>query len=147
MDYYQVTILKRAKMELLTRLEDLQAQLDKSWPGTLEKTLREFPHGDEDFYIYTFTKWDYHQIPPQFNITHCPLKMCPESWFLPGTTMRRISPKEGWVKILWTLPEEHAFDLFKSGKIFGDPVVHESIDKYKSLKKKRKKKEEGYKRV
>jgi hypothetical protein len=119
-------------MELLTRLEDLQAQLDASWPGTLEKTLNEFPHGNEDFYIYTFTKWDYHVVPPKFNINHCPIKFYPKSWALPGTTMRKISPIGGWVKILWTLPEEHAFDLFESGKIFADPIVHESIRKYKA---------------
>ena len=38
-------------MELLTRLEDLQTQLDESWPKTLEKTLREYDHGDRDFYM------------------------------------------------------------------------------------------------
>lgn len=118
-------------MELMTRLEDIQSQLDESWPKTLEKTLNEFPHGEEDFYIYTFTKWDYHQTPPRFNINHCPIKFFPRSWALPGTTMRKISPKGGWVKIIWTLPEEHSFDLFESGKIFADPIVHESIRKYK----------------
>jgi hypothetical protein len=119
-------------MELLTRLEDLQAQLDESWPRTLEKTLAEFPHNDEDFYIFTFTKWDYHEVPPKFNINHCPIKFYPSSWALPGTTMRLISPKGGWVKILWTLPEEHAFELFESGKIFADEIVHESIRKYRA---------------
>lgn len=119
-------------MEILTRLEDLQTQLDESWPKTLEKTLKEFNHGDEDFYIFTFTKWDYHTVPPEFFINHCPIKFFPSSWALPGTTMRKISPKGGWVKIIWTLPEEHAFDLFESGKIFADPIVHESIRKYKA---------------
>lgn len=119
-------------MELLTRLEDLQTQLDESWPRTLEKTLAEFPHEDEDFYIFTFTKWDYHQVPPKFNINHCPIKFFPSSWALPGTTMRKISPKGGWVKIIWTLPEEHAFEMFENGKIFADPIVHESIRKYRS---------------
>lgn len=119
-------------MELLTRLEDLQSQLDKSWPETLEKTLNEFPHEDKDFYIYTFTKWDYHTVPPRFDINHCPIKFFPTSWALPGTTLRKISPKGGWVKIIWTLPEEHAFDMFESGKIFSDPIVCESIRKYKA---------------
>jgi len=119
-------------MELLTRLEDIQNQLDESWPKTLEKTLKEFSHGDEDFYIFTFTKWDYHESPPKFNISHCPIKFFPSSWALPGTTMRKISPKGGWVKIIWTLPEEHAFEMYESGKIFADPIVHESIRKYKA---------------
>ena|ERR1044071_7646784 len=119
-------------MELLTRLEDLQTQLDASWPRTLEKTLNEFPHGEEDFYIFTFTKWNYHEVPPKFDINHCPIKFFPSSWALPGTTMRKISPKGGWVKIIWTLPEEHAFELFENGKIFADPIVHESIRKYRA---------------
>ena len=130
-------------MELLTRLEDLQTQLDESWPKTLEKTLNEFPHGDEDFYIFTFTKWQYHTydlmtgekialVPPRFDINHCPIKWYPTTWALPGTTLRKISPRGGWVKIMWTLPEEHAFDLFESGKIFADPIVCESIRKFRN---------------
>lgn len=118
-------------MEVMTRLEEIQDQLEQSWPKTLERTLKEFNHGNEDFYIFTFTKWDYHQIPPKFNINHCPIKIFPSTWALPGTTMRKISPKGGWVKIIWTLPEESAFELYESGKIFGDPIVHESIQKYK----------------
>lgn len=119
-------------MELMTRLEEIQSQLDESWPKTLEKTLNEFDHGNEDFYIFTFTKWDYHQNPPKFNISHCPIKFFPSTWALPGTTMRLISPKCGWVKILWTLPEESAFEMYESGKIFADQIVHESIRKYKN---------------
>lgn len=130
-------------MELLTRLEDLQAQLDESWPKTLEKTLKEYKHGDQDFYIFTFTKWEYHTydmlsgekiplVPPKFHINHCPISWYPTTWALPGTTLRKISPRGGWVKIMWTLPEEHSFDLFESGKAFADPIVLESIHKYKS---------------
>lgn len=116
----------------MTRLEDLQAQLDESWPKMLERTLKEFSHNEEDFYVYTFTKWDYHQSPPKFNIHHCPIKFYPTTWALPGTTLRKISPKGGWVKIIWTLPEEHSFHLFECGKIFADPIVSESIRKYKN---------------
>lgn len=119
-------------MELMMRLEDIQSQLDDSWPKMLEKTLQEFDHGDEDFFIFTFTKWDYHNQPPRFNIHHCPIKWYPSSWALPGTTLRKISPKGGWVKIMWTLPEEHSFHLYESGKIFADPIVHESIRRYKN---------------
>ncbi len=126
----------------MTRLEDMQAQLDESWPKMLERTLNEFPHEDKDFYIFTFTKWIYHTYdengnkvplkPPRLDINHCPIKWFPKTWALPGTTLRKISPKGGWVKIMWTLPEEHAFDLFENGKIFADPIVHESIRRYKA---------------
>lgn len=119
-------------MEIFTRLEEIQSQLEESWPKILERTLKEFPHNDKDFFIFTFTKWDYHSNPPEFKINHCPILFCPSSWILPGTTMRLISPTKGWVKILWTLPEEHSFDLYESGKIFSDSLVAESIKKYKS---------------
>lgn len=119
-------------MEVMTRLEDLQTQLEESWPKALEKTLAEFPHENRDFYIFTFTKWDYHQTPPKFNIVHCPIKWYPTTWALPGTTLRKISPQNGWVKIIWTLPEEQFFSLYESGKVFGDAIVHDSIRKYKS---------------
>lgn len=134
-------------MELLTRLEDIQAQLDKSWPETLEKTLKEFPHDDKDFYIFTFTKWDYHTKPPKFNINHCPVGFYPGSWALPGTTLRKISPKGGWVKIMWTLPEEHYFDLYKDGKMFEDKIVQESIRKYYAGELKQEPKDETYKKI
>lgn len=130
-------------MELLTRLDDIQEQLEKSWPLTLEKTLKEFPHKNEDFYIFTYTKWEYHMLDintgmlvpreePRFNVIHIPCVHLFKSWFLPGTTMRKISPQRGCVEILWTLPEQDFFHLYQSGKIFADPIVNESIRKYLS---------------
>lgn len=115
-------------MEVLTRLEDMWAQLEVSWPKTMDKILSEYKHDGEDFYIYTFFKWDNHVSPPKYNVYHQPRASYPDAF--PGTILRRISPSAGWSKIIWALPHQEGFQLYKSGKMFGDPVVSESIRKF-----------------
>lgn len=115
-------------MEVLTRLEDMWSQLESSWPKTMEKILRDYKHEGKDFYIYTFFKWDNHQEPPKYNVFHQPRESWPDAF--PGTILRRISPSGGWSKIIWCLPHQEGFELYKAGKMFGDPVVDTSIRKF-----------------
>lgn len=130
-------------MELVTRLENLQSQLESSWPINFQKILDNFDHSGEDFYIYTFTKWKYHEHnletgelipynPPRLDVNHCPLKFYPGDWALPGTILRKISPTTGICETVWALPEEHAFPLYEAGKMFEDRFISECIAKYKS---------------
>ena len=50
---------------------------------------------------------------------------------LPGTTLMHVDPKNPtYAKIIWTLPNENTFGLYKYGKMFSDPFVHECIEKY-----------------
>ena len=115
-------------MEVLTRLEEMFSQLESSWPRTMEEILKKYDHRGEDFFIYTFFKWDHHVEPPKYNVYHQPRKTYPDPF--PGTVCRRVSPSCGWSKIIWCLPHQEGFELYKQGKMFGDPVVDESIRKY-----------------
>jgi hypothetical protein len=120
--------LRRTPMEIVTKLEEMYAQLESSWPRTMEKILKDYDHAGEDFYIYTFFKWDNHVEPPHYNVYHQPRKSWPDAF--PGTILRRISPTGGWIKIIWALPHQEGFNLYHAGKVFEDPVVSESIRKY-----------------
>lgn len=115
-------------MEVMTRLEDLWAQIESSWPKTMEKILEKYPHHGSDFYIYTFFKWNHHVNPPEYRVYHQPRLSYPDAF--PGTILRRVSPSGGWAKIIWALPHREGFELYNQGKMFGDPVVAESIRKY-----------------
>lgn len=114
----------------LGRLEEMWDQLERSWPKTMEKILDKFSHGNRDFYIYTFFKWNTHIIPPTYNVYHQPRISKPDAF--PGTILRQVSPSEGWAKIIWCLPHQEGFDLYNRGKIFSDQIVNESIRKYLS---------------
>lgn len=115
-------------MEILTKLEEMWSQLESSWPKTMEKILSKYDHRGEDFYIYTFFKWDHHVDPPVYNVYHQPRKSYPDAF--PGTVLRKVSPSKGWAKIIWCLPHQEGFKLYESGKMFADPVVNESIRRY-----------------
>lgn len=113
-----------------TKLEDMFDQIEKSWPKTMENILEKFDHGGEDFYVYTFFKWNTHIMPHQYNIYHQPRKTRPDAF--PGTVLREISPSRGYAKIIWVLPHLEGFKLYESGKLFADEIVKKSIDMYKS---------------
>lgn len=50
---------------------------------------------------------------------------------LPGTTLMKVDPKDPLnAVIIWTLPNQENFSLYKYGKMFGDPIVYESVQKY-----------------
>lgn len=110
------------------RLEEMWTQLEESWPKTMDKILNEFPHGSKDFYIYTFFKWDLSIIPATYKVYHQPRWSIPDAF--PGTVLRKVSPTRGCAEIIWALPHQEGFKLYKEGKLFGDPVVDESIRRY-----------------
>jgi hypothetical protein len=114
--------------KLLEKREDLIHNLEESWPKVFETILREYRHEGQPFYIYTFCKTRYHDTPPSYNIYHQPRKTIPDAF--PGTILRKIYPKRGLAEIIWTLPQEEFFSLYKKGKAFHDPVVLDFIQKY-----------------
>lgn len=137
-----------AKVELssvMTRLEDMWSQIEFSWPKTMERIIKEFNHHNEEFYIFTFFKWNTHLIPHSYDIYHQPRFTRPDA--VPGTILRRVSPKQGWAKIVWVLPHQEGFELYKKGRLFEDQVVNESIRKYLSGELDKEKDEQEYKKV
>jgi hypothetical protein len=110
------------------RLEEMCAQLEESWPKTMEDILQKFKHDGEDFYIYTFFKWDLRLIPARYNVYHQPRHSRPDAF--PGTILREVSPKKGYAKIIWALPHQEGLKLYGDGKIFADPVVQKSVKRF-----------------
>ena len=117
-------------VSVMCRLEEMWTQLEASWSKTMEQILSEYKHGGEDFYIYTFFKWDLHVIPATYNVYHQPRQSRPDA--LPGTVLRQVSPSGGWAKIIWCLPHQEGFELYQKGKMFADPIVNKSIAMYLS---------------
>ena len=112
------------------RLEEMWQQLEESWPKTMEDILSKYSHGGDDFYIYTFFKWDLRLIPARYNVYHQPRRSRPDAF--PGTILRLVSPKKGYSKIIWALPHQEGFKLYEQGKMFADPVVNVSVRRYLS---------------
>jgi hypothetical protein len=110
------------------RLEEMWEQLEHSWPKTMESILASYKHGGEDFYIYTFFKWDLRLIPATYNVYHQPRISRPDAF--PGTVLRLVSPKRGISQIIWALPHQEGFKMYESGKVFEDPIVQKSVERY-----------------
>jgi len=126
-----------------SKLTEMISQLEKSWPKNMEKILKEYPHKNEDFYVYTFFKWNTHIIPFNYNVYHQPRRSMPDAF--PGTILRRVSPTQGWSKIIWCLPHAEGFRLYENGKVFSNEIVNESIQKY--LRGEFEQKEEQYEKI
>ena len=110
------------------RLEEMWEQLEHSWPKTMDSILNQFKHDGEDFYIYTFFKWNLQLIPATYTVYHQPRRSRPDAF--PGTVLRLVSPKGGYAKIIWALPHQEGFKLYNEGKMFADPVVNKSVQRY-----------------
>jgi hypothetical protein len=87
------------------------------------------PFGNRKFYIFSFVKRldDMHGYKKMY---HQPRLTRPEP--VPGTTLLKVDPRSPeTATIIWTLPNQENFGLYSQGKAFGDPFVHECIEKYR----------------
>jgi len=114
--------------DIQERLDSLVTELERSWPKNFERILREYPHKNEPFYIFTFCKFDCRVIPWEFKVYHQPRQTKPDP--VSGTTLMLVDPKNGTAEIVWTLPHREGFNLYQPGKVFEDKVVNDSIKKY-----------------
>lgn len=86
------------------------------------------PFGDRKFYIFSFVK-RVHDSSGVKKMYHQPRLTRPEP--IAGTTLMKVDPKcPDTAKIIWTLPNQENFGLYKYNKVFADPFVHECIDKF-----------------
>lgn len=87
------------------------------------------PFGNRKFYIFSFVKRvdDSSGVKKMY---HQPRLTRPEP--LPGTTLMKVDPNDPeTAMIIWTLPNEENFGMYKQGKMFADPFVFECIEKFK----------------
>lgn len=112
-----------------TRLEDMIGQLEESWPKTFQTILEKYNHGNEPFFVYSFTKWDFKGLVPEYKLYHQPRKTMPDPFW--GTILRKIDPANGKSEIIWSLPHEEGQRSYGKGKIFEDEFVQSCIEKKK----------------
>lgn len=118
--------------EALDSIQNVKENSEKNYVDTLQRTVQWGCENFEGFPFYVFQfikrvddmagiKKMYHQA----RLTK------PEP--LPGTTLLRIRPdRPGDAVIMWTLPNEEEFDLYKYGRMFADVRVYENIKSFQT---------------
>ena len=101
---------------------------ERDYVKCVQNLIERAPFGKVPFYIFTILKRiDYASGVKKFY--HQPRLTKPEP--VPGSTLLRVHPQDpGVAKIMWTLPVEESFNLFKHGKIFQDEFVNECCRKF-----------------
>lgn len=114
---------------------------EKGYCDMIQKIISSKPFGKHKFYIFQFVK----RVDDATGVKvmhHQPRLTKPEP--LPGTTLLRCNPEDpDNVTIVWTLPNQENFGLYKQGKMFSDPFVHECVKKFLENPKELMKREEG----
>jgi hypothetical protein len=96
--------------------------------------IRLDPFDGHKFYIFSFIKLRDRQ---RF---HQPRLTKPDP--VPGSTLLRVDPKRPEdMTMMWTLPGQEAFNLYKDKKLFADQFVYECIQTYLNNPRKLQKKE------
>lgn len=101
---------------------------ERDYVKCIQDLIKSKPFGDHVFYIFSFVKRvdDAAGIKKMY---HQPRLTKPEP--VPGTTLMKVNPKyPEEARIIWTLPHEENFNLYKLGKAFSDPFVYECIETY-----------------
>jgi hypothetical protein len=101
---------------------------ERNYVACIQDLISSKPFGNRKFYIYSFVKRvdDMSGVKKMY---HQPRLTRPEP--LPGTTLMKVDPSSPeTATIIWTLPNQENFGLYKAGKMFSDPFVHECIETY-----------------
>lgn len=129
------------KSDALDSIENFKQNSESDWVKCVQSLVDSRPFGDHKFYIFMFVKRvdDNSGIKKMF---HQPRLTKPEP--MPGTTLLRVDPKyPDEATIIWTLPNQENFTLYKAGKFFEDPFVNECVDKFLKNPRELMKPEEG----
>lgn len=106
----------------------------QSYVDTIQSIIKSDPFDGHPFYIFSFIKRvdDYSGVKKMY---HQPRLTRPEP--VPGSTLMRVHPQDpGTATIIWTLPNEESFGMYKIGMTFTDPFVFECITTYQKNPKK-----------
>lgn len=101
---------------------------EKDYCDTIQKIIASDPFSGNDFYIFSFVK-RVDDVSGVKKMYHQPRLTRPAP--VPGTTLLRVKPSDPEsATIIWTLPNQENFQLYKAGKMFADLFVWECIEKY-----------------
>lgn len=123
-----MTSIYLKKSDVFDSIQNFKENSEKDWTKCVQDLIASKPFGDNKFYIFMFVKRvdDVSGIKKMF---HQPRLTKPEP--VPGTTLLHVDPKKpGDATIIWTLPNQENFTLYKHGKMFADPFVNECVEKF-----------------
>ena len=130
-----------SKNEALDSVQNWKENSEQDWVKCVQDLIQSKPFGDHKFYIFMFVK-RVNDITGEKKMYHQPRLTKPEP--VPGTTLLRVNPLyPEEATIIWTLPNQETFNLYKEGKMFADEFVSECIDKYLNNPRELMKPEEG----
>jgi len=116
------------KNKILDNVHFFKENSEKDYCDTVQRIIQSRPFGKYSFYIFQFVK----RVNDETGLKkmyHQARLTKPEP--LPGTTLLRCNPNNPEeVTIIWTLPNQENFGLYKSGKLFQDEFVYECVQKY-----------------
>jgi hypothetical protein len=116
------------KNQVLDNVEYFKQNSEDGYVKMVEKIIAQRPFGKHKFYILQFVKRVDDRTGTK-KMHHQARLTKPEPF--PGSTLLRVDPNQTeQVTIVWTIPNQENFGLYKSGKMFADPFVHECIEKF-----------------
>lgn len=130
-----------SKSHVNDNIQFFKGNFEKEYCETIQNIIQSRPFGKYKFYIFQFVK-RVDDTTGVKRMIHQPRLTKPEP--LPGTTLLRCDPdRPEDVTIIWTLPNQENFGLYKHGKFFSDPFVAECVEKYLKRPGELMKEEEG----
>lgn len=112
----------------LDSVRNVKENSRKSYVDTVQKIIRSDPFDGHKFYIFSFMK-RVDDMAGVKKMYHQPRLTRPVP--VPGSTLMRVDPKNPEeATIIWTLPNEESFGMYKVGMTFTDPFVFECIETF-----------------
>lgn len=116
------------KNQLWDSVQNFREQSESDWVKCVQDLIASDPFQGHKFYIYSFVKRvdDATGVKKMYHQARL-TKPFPT----PGSTLLRVNPKDASeATIMWTLPNQENFKLYKEGKAFEDSFVHECVERY-----------------
>ncbi len=118
-----------SQSHILDNTQYWKENFERDYVKSIQNLIQSKPFGDHKFYIFSIVKRvdDDSGIKKMF---HQPRLTRPEP--VPGTTLIKVDPNDpSVVTIIWTLPNQENFGMYKDGKMFANSFVYECVEKYK----------------
>jgi hypothetical protein len=117
-----------SKTHALDNIQFFKENSEKDYVDCIQGLIQSKPFGDLKFYIHSFVK-RVDDISGLKKMYHHPRLTKPDP--TPGATLMRVDPNQPEVAtIMWTLPNQENFEMYRYGKMFSDPFVHECVQKF-----------------
>lgn len=118
------------KNKVMENVQFFKENSEDDYVKCIQNMITSQPFGNNKFYIFSFIK-RVDDVAGIKKMYHQARLTKPEP--LPGSTLIRVDPRDpGTCHILWTLPNQENFGLFKYNKLFADKFVDECIQRFKT---------------